>query len=566
MKKVISIVVTVMIVFSIIYLINYKPVATVQKTEDFETATDALEESVVDIFNSEACKILVKGVDVRNFGYNFYVTKNMKLCVEESFLKEIVSCSIITYNDGRMVVAKGDNILELNQGSDVAIVNDAIELDLVDKVNVIDGVTYIPFDDIASYLAYEVNYSLKDKEILLALNGEEIMLPKSYDLRDYGKISPIRDQGTNGTCWAFASLAAVESTLLPRTEAILSPDHMSRCEIYGTGIVNGGYSTIGIAYLASWLGPVFEKDDPYGDGVTTDGLESEYHLEEAIIIENKDVDVIKGAIFRYGAVESSMYMYQSYTTGTSEYYDAKNHAYYYDGENETNHDILIVGWDDEYSKNNFTKTPDGDGAFICKNSWGENFGDKGYFYISYFDTRVCSKAIVYSKVSDKNNFDKIYQSDLLGWIGQLGFDSDEAYFANVYTAGAGEELDAVSFYATGEDTEFEVYLVQNYKNEDSFANKQFVTSGSMKYSGYYTVRLPEAIRLSDNDRFAVVVKIKSAGNEYPIAVEVASDDHNMQFDISDGEGYISRYGEVWHCVEDTQECNLCLKAFTNKVK
>ena len=132
--------------------------------------------------------------------------------------------------------------------------------------------------------------------------------------------------------------------------------------------------------------------------------------------------------------------------------------------------------------------------------------------------------VVYTKVGDANNFDKIYQSDLLGWVGLLGFNKEEAYFANVYETDRDEELAAVSFYATDEDTSFEVYLVQNFQNEDSLTNREFLVSGSMQYAGYYTVRLPEPVRLSDKSKFAVVVKIKTPNAIHPIAIEYDVDE------------------------------------------
>ena len=87
----------------------------------------------------------------------------------------------------------------------------------------------------------------------------------------------------------------------------------------------------------------------------------------------------------------------------------------------------------------------------------------------------------------------------------------------------------------------------------------------MKYAGYYTVRMPEPIRLSDKSKYAVVVKIHTPKAIHPIAIEYDVDERTKNFDISDGEGYISLYGEIWHNAEETQNCNVCLKAFTNYV-
>jgi hypothetical protein len=60
-----------------------------------------------------------------------------------------------------------------------------------------------------------------------------------------------------------------------------------------------------------------------------------------------------------------------------------------------------------------------------------------------------------------------------------------------------------------------------------------------------------------------VVKIKTPGETHPVAIEYNLDENTSSFDISDGQGYISLYGEVWQNVEEKENCNVCLKAFTN---
>ena len=154
---------------------------------------------------------------------------------------------------------------------------------------------------------------------------------------------------------------------------------------------------------------------------------------------------------------------------------------------------------------------------------------------------------------------------MLGWVGLMGFGKEEAYFANVYTARENEELAAISFYATGENTEFEVYFVKDFVNEESLKDREFIVAGSTKHAGYYTVYFPSAKRLTDNGKYAVIVKVKTPGAVHPIAIEYNADERTENFDISDGEGYISLFGELWHSAEETQNCNVCLKAFTNYV-
>ena len=227
------------------------------------------------------------------------------------------------------------------------------------------------------------------------------------------------------------------------------------------------------------------------------------------------------------------------------------------------HETLIIGWDDEYPASNFSITPKGDGAWICKNSWGEDFGDGGYIYISYDDVNIGNQDIVYTRLADSDNFDNIYQSDILGWVGQMGFSKESAYFANVYTAEKDEVLKAISFYATGDDTSFTVFVVTDYKDDKSLnSGRKEIGKGETRYAGYYTVDLSQDIELTKGQKYAVIVKINTPGSEKPIAIECDAGSRTGELDLSDGEGYMSLYGEKWHRAEDA-DANICLKAFTD---
>ena len=566
MKKIMGVVATLFVIVAIAYLINERPDVSVERSPEFENCAATYKTNMNNKLNSSSTKFTVAGLDVDRFNYEVYVSDEMVLMVESDLLKSLLSCSVLEYSDGGVVIMKGDNKVVLTVGSNQAMVNDNHIIDLQSIVVREKDKLFIPLDNIGEFFSYKVTYDLMVNWIdLTRLDGEKF-LPASYDMRDYGRVTPVRDQGRYGTCWAFASLGALETTLLPGEENIFSTDHMSMNNSYNLDIDSGGEHTMSIAYLAAWQGPVYEEDDPYGDEISNENLEAVKHLEEALIINEKDMEVLKSAIFRYGAVETSVYTQMVYVDSVSPYYSKENASYYYNGTELPNHDVVVVGWDDNYAKENFTIMPEGDGAFICKNSWGTGFGDEGYVYVSYYDANICQKSVVYTRVGDKDNYDNIYQTDLLGWIGHMGFDKEEAYFANVYTAGAGEELAAVAFYATDKDTEFEVYVVKDYEDKESFKSREFVAAGNTKYAGYYTVDLPEGIRLTDNERFAVVVKIKTPGAVHPIAIEYNSDERTENFDISDGEGYISLYGEMWHSSEETQQSNVCLKAFTNQVE
>ena len=196
------------------------------------------------------------------------------------------------------------------------------------------------------------------------------------------------------------------------------------------------------------------------------------------------------------------------------------------------------------------------------NSWGANFGDGGLFYISYYDSNIGMHNVVYTGVASVTNYDNIYQSDLCGWVGQMGYEGDTAYFSNVYTANSEETLKAVSFYATGKSTEYEIYFVDNYQDTSSFDNKVFVKKGTFTNAGYYTVDLDKSFDLQKGNQYGVVIKIKTPNSIHPIAVEYRAGAPTAEVDLSDGNGYISLSGKSWEHVEESKNCNICLKMFT----
>jgi hypothetical protein len=320
---------------------------------------------------------------------------------------------------------------------------------------------------------------------------------------------------------------------------------------------------MGMAYLAAWQGPVDEADDPYGDGVTDDTLTAQKHVQEIQIIDGKDYEDIKEAVFLYGGVESSLYSTIKSSEGSSVYFNKETSAYCYIGTEKSNHDVVIIGWDDNYPSSNFNTELEGDGAFICQNSWGEDFGEDGIFYVSYYDTNIGTHNVVYTRVDDTDNYDHIYQSDLCGWVGKLGYDKDQIYGANVFTAAGDEEVCAAGFYATGAGTEYQIYLVSGFSDESSFDDRQEVASGTLERAGYYTIDFDEPVAVEKDERYAVVIYVRTPGSTHPMAIEYDTGDPLLKdVELEDGEGYISLNGEKFINVKEKRDCNLCIKAFT----
>lgn len=481
--------------------------------------------------------------------------------VPVSMLRDALNCSAHVYDNDRLLVEKHNLSVSLSLDEKKAYVNGEEEK-IKSGLTKVGGELYVSLDDLSNLLGYNCDFDITKNTVVAADTDTSALVPAYFDLREKGRVSQIRNQGTYGTCWAFAATSALESSLLPEEKYLFSVDNMSMSNSFNANQYDGGEYTMGMAYLAAWQGPVLEKDDPYGDGVSDDTLKAVKHVQEMQIIDGKDYEGIKEAVFKYGGVESSLYSTIRSSQDSSVYYNRENSAYCYIGTEKPNHDVVIIGWDDNYPSSNFNTQLEGDGAFICQNSWGSDFGEDGIFYVSYYDTNIGTHNVVYTRVDDTDNYDNIYQSDLCGWVGKMGYDSEQIYGANVFKAKGNEKLSAAAFYATGANTEYELYVVHDFKNEKSFANREKLASGVVKKAGYYTIDFDEQ-QLKAGEKYAIVLYVKTPGSKHPLAIEYDTGESILQgVDLDDGEGYISLNGKKFVNVKEKRECNLCIKAFT----
>ena len=370
--------------------------------------------------------------------------------------------------------------------------------------------------------------------ITILTNGiDSDALPSRFDLRDWNWVTPVKNQGAMSSCWAFATAGALESAILRYLGISMSLSENNIQDIglqysrYGTaGMTEMGSVGVGGSYALAWFG-VFASDydsyDQLGKVSPLIAPSSAIHIQDMLIIPPRqnvtDNDLLKRAIVKYGAVAIAYYAGRyPYLNGSSQYvYD----------EFDPNHGVTLIGWDDNYSKENFIG-PDGNGApgngaWIIKNSWGENVGDNGYFYISYYDVDFATKLDSYAFIINNSvPYNKNYQADV---IGSLSFLDTSWEYKNVYEAFDDDLIAGVGTYFNQSGAE---YTVEIYVN-DALRHTQ---SGISPYYGFHTIQLDTFVPVKKGDVFAV--KIKS--NNCPVSIQ--SRLHypaNTSFYFQDGE-------------------------------
>ncbi len=448
-----------------------------------------------------------------------------------------------------------------------------------------------------------------DSELLKAEKN-----PVSYDSRDYGRITSVKNQNPYGTCWSFASMAALESSLICEQKADdpdLSEMHFIRYALPDENITDplggtdndsnlyvgsdkmnqGGNITVYYHALANWKGVVDESNNPYPDPEDdpkpvslADAYSNDIiHVQGCYRINQTDKYYIKQAIMQYGALAGSMGYFNFF-------YDSDHSAYFADTNYAMNHAVTFIGWDDNYSKENFLEPgeyinkqgetkyrtrPKNDGAWLVKNSWGPNWGDNGYFWMSYEDASLGVFSVLVGESAD--NYDHNYQYDGSYLSLQASVDEHTITAANVFKVKGREQyLDAISFDSPNAVVNYKVEIYTNIKNPEDPTSGTLISdatvTGKTKFTGYYTVNLPCRIPLIPGNTFSVVVTLQkdtdnvsiysectgerrdSAGNVYGKYVAAAKPHQSFLKTSTGWMDYGARYDR-----------NIRIKAFTNDI-
>ena len=406
--------------------------------------------------------------------------------------------------------------------------------------------------------------------------------PSSYDLRDYDRVTSIKNQSLTETCWAHAVLNAAESNMITQGYADTSidyseahlvwfgrgaaePDTLS--PIYGDGeslgvqcYDEGGNHLRAQAALSRGNGVQLQANAP--DVTETPELDesqryvSYARLANSDVIDPSDRDSVKAAVMNTGAVTVSYYSVAEYYT-----YNSNNSAYYQTEYDSTNHAVSIIGWDDNFSKENFVNggTPASDGAWLCKNSWSENWGDDGCFYLSYYDTSVAN-AVSY-EMKPASYYDTIYQYD--GYAPYyLGYGDDYGITgANIFTSEGNGSVSSVGFSTYNTNVNYTIYVYTGVQDGNPMSGtRRIVQSGTADYVGFHTVELNEKISIQEGEDFSVVVAFPDGGSKFFID-DTTNENYNSRSYLTWGSG---TNASSWTSVQESYGKDVAIKAYVNE--
>lgn len=408
-------------------------------------------------------------------------------------------------------------------------------------------------------------------------------IQNKFNLRENMDIE-IKDQGNTNNCWIASTNTSLETVINKTngTNTVLQEKNVEEAtdDLYvktdgmGNALMVLGYYTSGNEPIDTNNNKVNVDVDEYRvfpsiyknkteEGNleytnTTAFFGREYYTENQVEeIRNE----IKYHILNYGAVTAIT------SSSSMQYYN--NSSYYCDNLlSKIDHQITIIGWDDNYPVENFNSNhrPSKPGAYIVQNSYGDEIFDGGIMYISYEDAFIEGQVIGVTKVENKDYLN-LYQHDELGVNGSMGFTQD-IYGANVYKRDTSqtEYLDKIGI-AVLADTKCEIYV--NPRSSELDKDKLNKIGEITLDAGYKTYKLQNPIKLT-GEEFAIVVKYEA--NEDNIAyvgIEYNDNAAWQKAENSSKESYLSTnmqnyedmttLGEI---AENVETANLCIKAFT----
>lgn len=417
--------------------------------------------------------------------------------------------------------------------------------------------------------------------------ANESALPTALDLRSAeGKsyVSAVKNQ-SGGTCWTHGAMAAIESNLMmtgtwlsnENGEANLAEYHLDWWNGFnqhhngdiapttgGLTVHQGGDYRVAAAYFARGEGAVRDTD-AQSYATAPAAASDKYHYFYVRDIEwfsaganLQNINRIKQAIVDHGVIGTALTWSNSFYSNNTFYQPPTNSQ-------EANHAVAIIGWDDAKA----TQAPK-PGAWLVKNSWGTSWGNKGYFWISFYD-KVAGQhgemgAVSFNNV-ERMQYDHVYSHDYHGWR-DTKKNVTEAF--NKFTAkgasGGRETLKAVSFYTAVPNVEYTVRVYDGFRNGE-LVDQVSVREGVADNVGFHTVDLNWPVQLRSTDDFYVHVTLSSGGHPFDKTSNVplllgGSGRPIVASKASPGESFYKTSAGWVDLTKDDATANFCIKALT----
>lgn len=431
----------------------------------------------------------------------------------------------------------------------------------------------------------KTQYNISNNFKFNSLKEEKIL--SSYNSVKKGYVTNIKNQGSYGTCWSFATIAAIESSLIKNNNIDKNIDLSEAQLVYFSfnkaydrlNLINNDYNKIingenylnigGNYYLSMFLltagyGVSNEnkmkytslKNNTYYNSILA--FNSDYTIKNNFLVPMNQVNNIKKCIIKYGSVASAF-------NYNKENLNKKTNAYYQIQNKHTNHAIAIVGWNDNYPKTNFLSKPNNNGAWLIKNSWGKNWGINGYFWISYEDYSIKNTFASCYEMNDSNKkFLNRYQYD--GTASTSYVSKPTYYQSNIYVAQTNESLSDIGFFTDEENLFYEISIYKNVHKIPTDGILINTYTGYTTFTGYHSVELSEKIVLNKNDRFSIVIKLTDKNN---LPSYVLIDTNSKWKDwlefvshSNSGESFISQDNKTWTDISIKLKANCRIKALT----
>lgn len=370
--------------------------------------------------------------------------------------------------------------------------------------------------------------------------------PARYDLRDSSWVTAVKDQGNCGCCWAFSVLGSIESGWLQKQYGSfdLSEENMKNCHGFEVGGCTSGNAEMAQAYLTRGSGPVAESEENYTalDKPCNHSFTPSAFITASVYVPG-DIEQVKQAVLDYGGLYTSLHW-------DGNYYSGATHAYYYTGNSQVNHAVLLVGWDDNKI------TGGKKGAWIAKNSWGTAWGSGGFFYLSYYDSKALTTVVCFpERISSEYNV-SVLCHDKLGRTADFGYGTETAYALVRFKAYDKMQLSKTGLMVNTENTTVSIEVYSEKRNELLLNKLGETINYKCGYPGYKVIDLQQPVHFSKNEEFFIKVTYTTPGNIYPVPFENTVEGYSNPVPVANS-NWISADNKNWKEFEN----NLCIRAY-----